>query len=507
MSINELFMNILFFSSLIFLGGIFIYWSMRGDPPVEKALQMPPLQLQPPVLPSYIKPCIFSIKDAELREEAKRDVGNAMLVLLRSSDIGLEPGFRDYMYCWLQRSIDTTRAALVSLSLLKDGGFIKHNQDRILNFVNRCFDEKQGGYSIVPFPTPNGKEEKVSIYGTSNAIEVIKHALGIPIKEKLINNGNTNEFLKKIIEWRDTKLNEFIRSCVELKDNIHYVYDQPGNNTTDGICVTYLLSRLFWSLNRENKLFELIPKSEIENYIENCEKSIDVDGSALGFAPSPSQKKPTMSATSFALSLMGDKPYYKEEFTKLRNKFFNDEKKTKFLKFIDRCWDEQRGGYGASEGRIASTNGTYFALRIMNLLGLKIEKDKIERIKQFVRECYCDGGGFTFSKDFSPKMPFAHGTRWVLQIDKELSEKNEGSLTKVLSKENGGILIKEPSKKDGGILTNEQREETKDFLIYELYNREEGGFLGLPIPPDVRAKNCPLINKDILPLSRGGFAV
>lgn len=387
--------------------------------------------------------CIFSPK--KCKHQAERTGIDALLTLLKSGNIGEAPLkferlFKNYMYYWLQESMDTTRVALVSLLLLKDKNFINDNKDSILDFVKCCFDKKRGGYSIVP-----GKE--ASIYATSNAIEVINHVLYKQRSEKLIDNGSIDEL-------KDGKINsikDFLKRCINTKNSMHYIYDDPENNSTDSIIIMYLAWRLLWSLNKENEFFELIPKQDVENYIRKCERPIG------GFASNPLQKEPSVSATYFALLLVGEEPY-REKLLNIRNEFFV-KKNDKISEFIDKCWDEQRGGYGASVGTLPSLQPTYFALRIRNLLGLEPEEEKTKRIRQFVKDCYCEGGGFAFSKHFSPKEPFLHATLTALQILE----------TRHLH------LYDWCSRDDWYTLTDAQKEETKNFVC-KFYNQNVGGF-------------------------------
>ncbi|MGR3310509.1 MAG: prenyltransferase/squalene oxidase repeat-containing protein [Candidatus Brocadiales bacterium] len=419
---------------------------------------VPPSSYSSNLVMPYMK-CIFSHTGVDKRQKAKRSVGDAFLTLQRSGNIG-EPTlkfdrlFRKYMSFWTQECTDTTRVALLSLHLLHDKSFIIDNQSRFVKFVNQCFDKKLGGYSVVPM-------KKASIYGTLNAIEIIKYALCKRKEERLINNRSIEELKENKIK----SIEGFLRKCTTTKDNLLYIYDDPNNEDTDSICVLYLTWLLFWTLNKEDSFFELISKNAITSYIKQCE--VHPGG---GFASNPHQKAPGISATYFGLSLIGGDETYGGKLPEIHNEFFVD-KKHKFSNFINRCWNDQMGGFGASFRTLPSLNATYFALRITKLLNLPIE-ERIKKIKLFVQDSYCDGGGFAFSNYFSPKEPSAHATLWALQIDD------------FFSKHDWGIII-----------DIEKKEETKNFL-HNLYNRKKGGFSGFPIPLELKniIKTCPLIN-------------
>lgn len=428
--------TILFFVFLIILTAGVIYLSFPKQ--TTKILAVKIL--------AVARHCIFPSGSKEV-EQAKCQVKHYVRILSQTGNIGepslkFERDFRIYMDYWPVEAIDTTRAALLSLTLLKNNeSFIEKHKDSILNFVESCFDKEQGGYKIVP------ELKEPTIYATYNAIDVI-----IMLNKRDIIDGGKKSLIKSFLK----------KHCRETEDNIYTMCDAVENGT-DGIFPVYLTWRLLQSLNEEKFFNDELISKDFSQYIRNCYKT-DIGG----FVLNSSQKEPGMATTYFALSLI-DKAFD----SKSREKFFDEEKIKTLKTFLNDCWDDgQMGGYSTARGTLSSLRGTYFALRTMELLPPK-DEEKTNKIARFVKGCYCKGGGFAFldSEAFLPKEPSAHATRWALQIEKYLGK---------------------------NILGEEQREETKNFIKEKLYNPQKGGFSGFPIlyyeaGKIIEIRKCPLL--------------
>lgn len=448
---------------LVPLSGLFVFLSFRKQKSYyEKQEKKEPLKQNV---------CIFSGHEDDEKINCARTLGEFDSILKKINVIGkpqlqYDKHFIRYMSFWKEECIDTTRAVLVTLRLQGKTDFIKTNQKKLLEFVDSCFHGDDGGYSIIPKEIP-------SVYATSNAIEVIKDTLLIENDKKLINDGNNKFKLANGNDYEFSTDNIFsIKNFLKKTKNGFSVCDEIGDKNSDAICVIYLAWRLLWNLDKVNIFFDLMPHHVLMEYIEKCYRK-------GGFASREQQKEPSMANTYFALSLI--KKLFDNNpkiYDKMHDEFFTN-KNHEISNFINKCWDSNTGGFSASIGSAPSLNSTYFAIYNMKLLKINFES-KQNLIKEFIKRCYCQGGGFaiTINEYLSPKVSLAHAARWVFQIDKFCGN---------------------------NILNENEKIETNHFLN-RLYNSDKGGFSGLFISNYSKTKdiieNCHYIKEYGYPLDR-----